>query len=75
MNGSLESFFVHLNEMKQCDADSLTRDIASYFEENDISIAKVAGLGNDGASVIVGRHDGVGPTKETFHVINALCGS
>ena len=46
--------------MKQCNADSLTKDIATYFEENDISIAKVAGLGSDGASVMVGRHNGIG---------------
>ena len=60
INRSLENFFIHLNEMKQCDADSLTRGIATYFEKNDISIAKVAGLGSDGASVMVGRHNGIG---------------
>ena len=60
MNGRLESFFVHINELKKCDADSLTRAIAPYFEENDVSIAKVVGLESDRASVMVGRYNGFG---------------
>ena len=54
------SLFAHLEEMKQCDAASLTRAIVEYLEEKDIELSKIAGLGSDGASVMVGKQNGVG---------------
>ena len=59
-DGDVGSYFAHIAEMKQCDATALTEAIIQYLEGKQIDVSKVAGLGSDGASVMVGRHNGVG---------------
>lgn len=47
--------------MKKCDADSIyaaTKEFLSQQRNIDIT-TKLAGLGSDGAAVMVGRHSGV----------------
>lgn len=58
--GNLNSYFSQIAEMKECDAPALTEAIIEYLENKGIDISKVAGLGSDGAGVMVGRHNGVG---------------
>ena len=54
-DGVVVSLFAHLEEMKQCDAASLTGTIVEYLEEKGIELSK-----SDGASVMVGKQNGVG---------------
>ena len=50
-SGDINSNFANITEMKQCDADALTKVIVEYLEEKQIDVTRVAGLGSDGASV------------------------
>ena len=59
-SGDVFCYFAHLAEMKQCDAEALTEAIIQYLNQRKIDISKLSGLGSDGASVMVGKHNGVG---------------
>ena len=61
--------------MKQCDADSLTRAFTTFLEENDVCIAKVAGLESDRTSVMGGRYNGFGAKlkKQNPFVLSMHC--
>ena len=56
-SGFFNSNFANITEMKQCDADALTKVTVEYLEEKQIDVTRVAGLGSDGASVITGKHN------------------
>ena len=58
--GHFVSHFAHIAEIKHCDTAALTDAIIKYLEEKQIDVSKVAGLGRDGAIVMVGRHNAVG---------------
>ena len=58
--GDVDSYFANIAEMKQCDATALTEVIVEYLGEKQIDVSRVAGLGSDGASVMTGKHNGVG---------------
>ena len=58
--GDVNSYFGNLTEMKTCDAPVLTEAIVLFLNKNQIDFTKVAGLGSDGASVMVGKNNGVG---------------
>ena len=59
-SGDVCCYFACLAEMKQCDAEALTEAIVQYLNQRKIDISKLSGLGSDGASVMVGKHNGVG---------------
>ena len=59
-SGDVNSYFANITEMKHCDANALTEAIVEYLREKKIDVSRVSGLGSDGASVMTGRHNGVG---------------
>ena len=59
-SGNVDTYFAHISEVKQCDAEGLTWHILEYLDQKHVDISRVAGLGSDGASVMTGKHNGVG---------------
>lgn len=59
-DGDVETYFADLTEMSACDAKALTDAIIYFLDTKDIGYSKLAGLGSDGASVMVGKNNGVG---------------
>ena len=59
-SSDINSNFANITELKQCDADALTKVIVEYLEEKQIDVTRVAGLGSDVTSVMTGKHNGVG---------------
>lgn len=45
--------------MRSVTADAITTKLVSFLEENHLELRNVAGFGSDGASVMVGRRNGV----------------
>ena len=71
--GHFVSHFAHIAEIKQCDTAALTDAIIKYLEEKQIDVSKVAGLGSDGAIVMVGRHNAVGAMLKSSNPFKLHC--
>ena len=66
-SSDINSNFANITELKQCDADALTKVIVEYLEEKQIDATRVAGLGSDVTSVMTGKHNGVGAKLKQFN--------
>ena len=58
-NNSVKTAFLKIAELFNGTAECIEKTLLEYLHENNIPLAKMVGFGSDGASVMLGRHNGV----------------
>lgn len=75
-NGDMATTFLRICELFNGIADTIEKTLQEFMTDRGLPIAKMVGLGTDGANAMVGRHNGVAarfkqhqPLLTTIHCI------
>jgi len=76
-NGSVATTFLKICELIDGTANTIESSLQEFTTDKSLPVSKMVGLGTDGASVMVGRHNGVAarfkqrqPLLTSIHCIN-----